>query len=110
MFVRPNDVPPIREGDAVIHKEKQMTSGTTPEKGLTAMKTKVSGLWRWTKRVLVGIAGLVLVGLLAGAVFQFVMTRIDTHTNIPRPAKWSTWATTACISIAREKQEEYRLL
>src|SRR5215213_8751993 len=86
MFVRPNDVPPIREGDAVIHKEKQMTSGTTPEKGLTAMKTKVSGLWRWTKRVLVGIAGLVLLVLLAGAVFQFVMTRIDAH-KYPAPGE-----------------------
>src|SRR5215208_2878703 len=86
MFVRPNDVPPILEGDAVIHKEKQVTSGTMPEKGLTAMKTKVSGLWRWTKRVLVGIAGLVLVVLLAGAVFQFVMTRIDAH-KYPAPGE-----------------------
>src|ERR671910_1225249 len=41
------------------------------------MKTKVSRLWRWTKRVLVGIAGLVLVLLLAGVVFQFVITKID---------------------------------
>jgi len=86
MFVRPNDVPPILEGDAVIHNEKQVTSGTMPEKGLTAMKTKVSGLWRWTKRVLVGIAGLVLVVLLAGAVFQFVMTRIDAH-KYPAPGE-----------------------
>src|SRR5215208_1924856 len=86
MFVRPNDIPPILEGDAVIHKEKQVTSGTMPEKGLTAMKTKVSGLWRWTKRVLVGIAGLVLVVLLAGAVFQFVMTRIDAH-KYPAPGE-----------------------
>ena len=50
------------------------------------MKTKVSGLWRWTKRVLVGIAGLVLVVLLAGAVFQFVMTRIDAH-KYPAPGE-----------------------
>jgi pimeloyl-ACP methyl ester carboxylesterase len=41
------------------------------------MKTKGSRLWRWTKRVLVGIAGLVLVLLLAGMVFQFVTTKID---------------------------------
>jgi pimeloyl-ACP methyl ester carboxylesterase len=41
------------------------------------MKTKSSRLWRWTKRVLVGIAGLVLVLLLAGVVFQFVTTKID---------------------------------
>jgi pimeloyl-ACP methyl ester carboxylesterase len=55
-----------------------MSSGiTTPEKGVTPMNTKVSRLWRWTKRVLVGIAGLVLVLLLAGVVFQFVTTKID---------------------------------
>jgi pimeloyl-ACP methyl ester carboxylesterase len=55
-----------------------MPSGTTTaEKGWTPMKTKGSRLWRWTKRVLVGIAGLVLVLLLAGVVFQFVVTRID---------------------------------
>ena len=41
------------------------------------MKTKGSRLWRWTKRVLVGIAGLVLVLLLSGVVFQFVTTKID---------------------------------
>ena len=31
-----------------------------------------SRLWRWMKRVIVGLAGLVLVLLLAGVVFQFV--------------------------------------
>ena len=41
------------------------------------MKTKGSRLWRWTKRVLVGFAGLVLILLLAGVVFQFVTTKID---------------------------------
>src|ERR671912_42646 len=41
------------------------------------MKTKGSRLWRWTKRVLIGIAGLVLFLLLAGMVFQFVTTKID---------------------------------
>ena len=55
-----------------------MSSGiTTPEKGVALMKTKGSRLWRWTKRVLVGIAGLVLVLLLAGVVYQFVTTKID---------------------------------
>jgi hypothetical protein len=55
-----------------------MSSGiTTLEKGVTPMKTIGSELWRWTKRVLVGIAGLVLVLLLAGVVFQFVTTKID---------------------------------
>src|SRR5918993_4763941 len=50
------------------------------------MKTKVSRLWRWTKRVLVGIAGLVLVLLLAGVVFQFVVTRIDER-RYPAPGE-----------------------
>ena len=34
------------------------------------------GLWRWTKRVLVGLAGLVVFVLLAGVVYQFVATKI----------------------------------
>src|SRR5919107_3161482 len=36
-----------------------------------------SRLWRWTKRAIAGMVGSVLVLLLAGVVFQFVMTRID---------------------------------
>jgi pimeloyl-ACP methyl ester carboxylesterase len=64
-----------------------MSSGiTTPEKGVTPMKTKGSRLWRWAKRVLVGIAGLVLVLLLVGAVFQFVTTRIDER-RYPAPGE-----------------------
>src|SRR5215208_1563339 len=64
-----------------------MISGTTtPEKGMIPMKTKGSGLWRWTKRVLVGVVGLVLVLLLAGVVFQFVATKIDEH-RYPAPGE-----------------------
>src|SRR5215207_10318475 len=64
-----------------------MISGTTtPEKGMIPMKTKGSGLWRWTKRVLVGVVGLVLVLLLAGVVFQFVATKIDAH-KYPAPGE-----------------------
>src|SRR5215212_1938782 len=45
-----------------------------------------SRLWRWTKRVTAGMVGLVLVLLLAGVVFQFVMTRI--HARIyPAPGE-----------------------
>jgi pimeloyl-ACP methyl ester carboxylesterase len=36
-----------------------------------------SRLWRWTKRVIAGMVGLILAVLLAGVIFQFVMTRID---------------------------------
>ena len=38
-----------------------------------------SRLWRWTKRVLIGLAGLVVFLLLAGVVFQFVATKIDEY-------------------------------
>jgi pimeloyl-ACP methyl ester carboxylesterase len=55
-----------------------MSSGTTTsEKGWKPMKTKGNRPWKWTKRVLVGVGGLVLVLLLAGVVFQFVTTKID---------------------------------
>jgi pimeloyl-ACP methyl ester carboxylesterase len=36
-------------------------------------------LWRWTKRVLIGLAGVVLFLLLAGVVYQFVATKIDEY-------------------------------
>lgn len=38
-----------------------------------------SQLWKWTKRVLVGLAGLVVVLLLAGVLYQFVATTIDEY-------------------------------
>jgi pimeloyl-ACP methyl ester carboxylesterase len=34
-------------------------------------------LWRWTKRILTGLAGLVIVLLLTGVIYQFVATKID---------------------------------
>src|SRR5215216_3831319 len=68
----------MSEEGAVPQGKVQRSSGsTTPEKGLTPMKTQGNRLWQWTKRVLVGVAGLVLVLLLAGVVFQFVTTKID---------------------------------
>jgi pimeloyl-ACP methyl ester carboxylesterase len=45
-----------------------------------------SQLWRWTKHVIAGMVGLVLVLLLAGVVFQFVMTRIDAR-RYPAPGE-----------------------
>jgi pimeloyl-ACP methyl ester carboxylesterase len=45
-----------------------------------------SRLWRWTKRVIAGMVGSVLVLLLAGVVFQFVMTRIDAR-RYPAPGE-----------------------
>jgi pimeloyl-ACP methyl ester carboxylesterase len=41
---------------------------------------------RWTKRVIAGMGGLILVLLLAGVVFQFVMTRIDER-RYPAPGE-----------------------
>ncbi len=45
-----------------------------------------SRLWRWTKRVLVGLAGLVVFLLLAGVVYQFVATKIDEY-RYPAPGE-----------------------
>ena len=43
-------------------------------------------LWRWTKRVLIGLAGLVVFLLLAGVVYQFVATKIDEY-RFPAPGE-----------------------
>jgi pimeloyl-ACP methyl ester carboxylesterase len=43
-------------------------------------------LWRWTKRVIVGVGALVIVLLAAGVVYQFVITRIDAR-RYPAPGE-----------------------
>lgn len=43
-------------------------------------------LWRWTKRVLVGLAGLIVFLLVAGVVYQFVATKIDEY-RYPAPGE-----------------------
>jgi pimeloyl-ACP methyl ester carboxylesterase len=50
------------------------------------MNTNRSRLWRWTKRVLAGVGGLVLVLLVAGVVFQIVITKIDER-RYPAPGE-----------------------
>lgn len=45
-----------------------------------------SRLWRWTKRGLAGLAGLVAVLLLAGATYQFIATKIDER-RYPPPGR-----------------------
>jgi pimeloyl-ACP methyl ester carboxylesterase len=45
-----------------------------------------SRLWRWTKRILIGFAGLVLFLMLAGVVYQFVATKIDEY-RYPAPGE-----------------------
>jgi pimeloyl-ACP methyl ester carboxylesterase len=43
-------------------------------------------LWRWTKRLFIGLAGLVVFLLLAGVVYQFVATKIDEY-RYPAPGE-----------------------
>jgi hypothetical protein len=43
-------------------------------------------LWKWTKRVLLGFVGLVVVVLLAGVIYQFVATRL-TYRTYPAPGE-----------------------
>lgn len=52
----------------------------------SAHTQKLSRLWRWTKRVLAGVAGLVALLLLAGATYQFIATKIDER-KYPPPGK-----------------------
>lgn len=47
---------------------------------------KRSRLWRWTKRVLAGVAGLVALLLLTGATYQFITTKIDER-KYPPPGR-----------------------
>src|SRR5918999_6376511 len=46
-----------------------------------------SRLWKWTRRVLVGVVGLVVFVLLAGVVYQFVATKIDAYRWHPPPSE-----------------------
>ena len=46
-----------------------------------------SRLWKWTRRVLVGVVGLVVVVLLAGVIYQFVATKIDAYRWYPPPSE-----------------------
>ena len=52
----------------------------------SAVPHQRSRLWRWTKRVLAGLAGLVVVLLLAGAIYQFVVTKSDER-KYPPPGR-----------------------
>jgi pimeloyl-ACP methyl ester carboxylesterase len=44
-------------------------------------------LRKWTKRVLLGLAGLVVFVLLAGVIYQFVATKIDAYRWYPPPSE-----------------------
>ena len=40
-------------------------------------------MWRWTKRILIGLCGLLVVAALAGATYQWIATRNDLAANPP---------------------------
>jgi pimeloyl-ACP methyl ester carboxylesterase len=44
-------------------------------------------LWKWTRRVLLGVVGLVVFVLLAGVLYQFVATKIDAYRWYPPPSE-----------------------
>src|ERR687893_3124206 len=46
-----------------------------------------SRLWKWTRRVLVGVVGLVVFVLLAGVLYQLVATKIDAYRWYPPPGE-----------------------
>lgn len=51
-----------------------------------AAARKRSQLWRWTKRVGIGVVGLVVVLLLAGVIYQLLATKIDEY-RYPSPGE-----------------------
>ena len=44
-------------------------------------------LWKWTRRVLLGVVGLIVFVLLAGVIYQFVATKIDAYRWYPPPSE-----------------------
>ena len=63
-----------------------MTQPQTDQQPTTPHNGHSSWLWRWTKRLLIGLAGLVVFLVLAGMVYQFVATRIDEY-RYPAPGE-----------------------
>lgn len=43
-------------------------------------------MWRWTKRILIGLSGLLIVGLVAGTTYQWLATRRDLRST-PAPGQ-----------------------
>ena len=63
-----------------------MTQPQTDQQLTTPHNERSRQLWRWTKRLLIGLAGLVVFLLLAGVVYQFVATKIDEY-RYPAPGE-----------------------
>jgi len=55
-----------------------------------------SRLWRWTKRIFVGIAGLIVILAIAGAIYQFVATKQD-ESQYPPPTRFLQLKKTAAF-------------
>jgi pimeloyl-ACP methyl ester carboxylesterase len=75
-----------RESAAGIIQEAAYLTMKSARERTSALPHKRSRLWRWTKRVLAGLAGLVVVLLLAGAAYQFIATKIDER-KYPPPGR-----------------------
>ena len=63
-----------------------MTQPQTGQQPTTPHDGRSRRLWRWTKRLFIGLAGLVVFLVLAGVVYQFVATRIDEY-RYPAPGE-----------------------
>jgi pimeloyl-ACP methyl ester carboxylesterase len=62
-------------------------TGTGTDRQPDAPPERGGRLWKWTKRVLVGVVGLVVFVLLAGVIYQFVATKIDAYRWYPPPSE-----------------------
>jgi pimeloyl-ACP methyl ester carboxylesterase len=58
-------------------------TGTGTDRQPDAPPERGGRLWKWTKRVLLGVVGLVVFVLLAGVIYQFVGTKIDAYRWYP---------------------------
>lgn len=59
----------------MLEKISEMKKSETDIKRVNSIKS--SFVWRWTKRIFIGITGLFIALVIAGLVFQFVATKID---------------------------------
>jgi pimeloyl-ACP methyl ester carboxylesterase len=62
-------------------------TGTGTDRQPDAPPERGGRLWKWTKRVLLGVVGLVVFVLLAGVIYQFVGTKIDAYRWYPPPSE-----------------------
>jgi hypothetical protein len=63
-----------------------------------------SRLWKWTKRVLVGVVGSVVVVLLAGVIYQFVATKSRCYANLDSQTRMRGLASSPPLGSAEPSQ------